>query len=370
VEDQDGSRILCFATQGTTHLDAERVRQLLALLAPEEYPFDHERKLRSALGLLRAVRRRRPELIVMEGTGAAGGLAVLALNALLGVPYIVSSGDAVAPYLGLRSRLAARIGACYERALCKRCSGYVGWSPYLVGRALTYGAPRAMTAPGWSSARAGVGAREATRERLGVPAETILVGLVGSLNWRRRVGYAYGAELVLAMRRVARADLAVCIIGEGSGRERLASLAAAQLGSKVLLPGRVPHEQIADYLAAFDVACLPQSVDGVGSFRYSIKLAEYLDAGLPIITGQIPAAYDLDEGYLWRLPGDAPWSATYVAALAALLGGLDRDQVAVKREAARDRRERPFDKAAQQRRMRDFVSDTLARVGASGAAGG
>jgi hypothetical protein len=362
LEDRDPRPILCFATQGSTHLDGERVRLLLAPLAPEEYPFDHARKLRSAVGLLRCVHRRRPKLIVMEGTGVAGGLALLLASAVLRVPFIVSSGDAVAPYLGLRSRLAGRIGGVYERTLCRRCAGYVGWSPYLVGRALTYGAPRAMTAPGWNEARPAAGARERVREQLGVGPDTILVGLVGSINWRARVGYAYGAELVLAMRRVAREDVAVCVVGDGSGRERLQALAAEQLGRRVLLPGRVAHEQVADYLAAFDVASLPQSVDRVGSFRYSIKVSEYLDAGLPIITGQIPAAYDLDAGYLWRLPGAAPWSETYVAALAELLQRLDAAAIARRREAARAWRARPFDKSEQQRRMSEFVRDTLARV--------
>jgi glycosyltransferase involved in cell wall biosynthesis len=219
-----------------------------------------------------------------------------------------------------------------------------------------------MTAPGWNEVRPATGARERVREQLGVGPDTILVGLVGSINWRARVGYAYGAELVLAVRRVRREDIAVCVVGEGSGRERLRALAAEQLGRRVLLPGRVARAQVADYLAAFDVASLPQSVDRVGSFRYSIKVSEYLDAGLPIITGQIPAAYDLDAGYLWRLPGAAPWSETYVAALAELLQGLDAAAIARRREAARAWRERPFDKSEQQRRMSEFVRDTLARV--------
>jgi glycosyltransferase involved in cell wall biosynthesis len=356
-----GGRVLCFATQGAAHLDGRRVRELLAPLSPEVFPFDHDHRVRSAIGLVAAVRRRRPELIVMEGTGVAGGLAVLFSKALLRVPFVVSSGDAVAPYLGLRSRVAARLGGVYERALCRRCAGYVGWSPYLVGRALTYGAPRAMTAPGWSDGRPAAGARESMRANLGVAPETLLVGLVGSLNWRARVGYAYGAELVLAMRLLTRRDVVACIVGDGSGRERLQKLAGEQLGSRILLPGRVEPGEVRRYLAAFDVASLPQSVDGVGSFRYSIKLSEYLDAGLPIITGQTPAAYDLDAGYLWRLPGAAPWSSAYVSALAELLEGLSADQIARRRQAALEWRARPFDKLAQQERMCAFVRDTLAR---------
>jgi glycosyltransferase involved in cell wall biosynthesis len=362
LEDASGPRILCFATQGHSHLEGQRVRELLALLSPEVYPFEHDRKVRSALGLLKAVRRRRPDLVVMEGTGVAGGLALMFLDAALGVPFIVSSGDAVAPYLALRSRLAGRLGGVYERALCRRCAGFVGWTPYLVGRALTYGAPRAMTAPGWSRGRPSDGARESIRARLGIAPEAIVVGLVGSLNWRARVGYAYGAELVLAMRRVTRPDVVVCIVGDGSGLQRLQTMAAEELGSRILLPGRVEREEVVDYLAAFDIASLPQSVDGVGSFRYTTKLSEYRDAGLPIITGQIPAAYDLDAGFLWRLAGSAPWSPTYVAALVELLQSLNADEIAGHRQAILAWREHPFDKLAQQRRTRDFVLDTLERV--------
>ena len=91
----------------------------------------------------------RPDLIVMEGTGTAGGLVLLAIRALLGIPYVVSSGDAVGPFLRLHSRALGVLGAVYERVLCRSCAGFVGWTPYLAGRALTLGAPRAMTAPGW-----------------------------------------------------------------------------------------------------------------------------------------------------------------------------------------------------------------------------
>lgn len=357
---EDRWRILCFATQGERHLDAERLRQLLAPLQPESYPFDRDSRVRSAAGLVKAVRARRPSLVVMEGTGIAGGLAVLLLDALLGVPFVVSSGDAVGPYLGLRSRMGALLGGLYERLLCRRCAGYVGWTPYLVGRALTFGAPRAMTAPGWTRDGAADGARDAVRARLGLPADALVVGLVGSLNWRARVGYVYGAELVRAIHQVKRRDAYVCIVGDGSGLARLREMAGEELDSRVLLPGRVAPEQVADYMAAFDVASLPQSVDGVGSFRYSTKLSEYLSAGLPIVTGQTPAAYDLDDGCLWRLPGAAPWSDEYVNALAALLEGLTPAEVSRRRQLALGRPADPFDKLAQQRRMSAFVEDLLA----------
>ena len=352
--------MVCFATQGHGHIEGERVRVLLESLAPVEFPFDRAHKLRSAIGLFKQVRARKPDLVVMEGTGTAGGLTLLLVKALLGVPFVFCSGDAVGPYLGLHSRLLGALGTLYERLLCRRCAGFVGWTPYLVGRALTYGAPRGMTAAGWTRNEPAPGSRERVRGALGVPDDTLLVGLVGSLHWNEKVGYVYGAELVQAIRKVQRRDVVVCIVGDGDGLGRLQELAGDDLGGRVLLPGRVAPEQVPDFLAAFDAGSLSQSVDRVGSFRYSTKLSEYVAAGLPVITGQTPLAYDLDEGYFWRLPGDLPWGPVYIDALAELLQALTAEEVARRRSALAASRSDRFERTLQQRRMRDFVADILA----------
>jgi hypothetical protein len=128
----------------------------------------------------------------------------------------------------------------------------------------------------------------------------------------------------------------------------------------VLLPGRVSPEEVPDYLAAFDLGSLSQSVDGVGSFRYTTKLSEYLAADLPIITGQTPLAYDLDGDFMWRLPGPAPWSETYIDALSELMEDVSTEEIARKREAVSQASSNAFDKHAQQRRMSEFVADILA----------
>jgi hypothetical protein len=52
----------------------------------------------------------------------------------------------------------------------------------------------------------------------------------------------------------------------------------------------VARDAVPDYLAAFDVASLPQSCDQIGAFRYTTKLPEYLAAKLPIVTGELPVA--------------------------------------------------------------------------------
>ena len=151
------------------------------------------------------------------------------------------------------------------------------------------------------------------------------------------------------------------IVGDGSGLERLKELAGPEYGKRILLPGWVPQEEVPAYFAAMDVASLPQSVDKVGSFRYTTKLAEYLAAGLPVITGEIPLAYDLDSGWLWRLPGSAPWNPTYVTSLARLIDALDNVEIA-ERSCAALRAARQFDRDTQVARVTAFISDLWADV--------
>jgi Glycosyl transferases group 1 len=294
----------------------------------------------------------------MEGTGWAGGLALM----LGGCRYVVSTGDAVGPFVAAHVPLLGPIFGLYERWLCRRSAGVIGWSPYLSGRALTFGAPRAMTAPGWAPGPLPVEdraqARAEVRERLGIPADALVFGIVGSLAWVRRAGYSYGQELARALALVNRPDAWALIVGDGSGKDRLDNLAREIPGGRCVLTGRVPREEVPRYLAAMDVASLPQSLDGVGMFRYTTKLAEYLAAGLPVVTGRLPMAYDLDTGWLWRLPGEAPWEARYVAALAGLIDRLGPEELAGKRQAVPlDPPE--FDRDRQVARVSQFIQEII-----------
>lgn len=360
LENPRTEAIVCFATQGSGSSDESRIRELLAPLSPTLVSVPRGRRHRDIVTLIRRLRDARPRLVVMEGTGVAGGVVVLLLRALRGTPYVVSSGDAVAPFLASIARPLGALGLGYEALLYRCSSGFIGWSPYLVGRALTFGAPRAMTAPNWAPNRGGDGA--AVRDRLGIAGDALVFGIVGSLNWTRRYGYCYGWELVKAAATLDRDDVRVLIVGDGNGRRQLEELAGPRLGHSILLPGAVARSEVGGYLDAMNVASLPQSVDGVGSFRYTTKISEYLAARLPIVTGQVPLAYDLDEGWMWRLPGDAPWDPRYVAALRALMSGIDRPAIEGRRPAATAAGSL-FDRDRQVREAVSFVLDVLAREG-------
>jgi hypothetical protein len=329
--------VLVFATQGHGGNDEARILALLKGVSPELFPFDRTRKFRMFWRLLSTIRRTKPDLVVMEGTGVAGGAALVLARLLFGRRYVVSSGDAVGPWVGGRVRLLGPVFGLYERILCRLASGFIGWTPYLVGRALTFGTRRAMTAAGWAPFHSAPEQRAADRVRmraaLGIPAENLVVGITGSLVWSGRYGYCYGWELVEAARRVRRSDATFLVIGDGNGRARLEARAKGLPAGRVVFTGRVPQADLPAYYAAMDVASLPQSVDRVGSFRYTTKLPEYLAMGLPVVTGETPLAYDFDGGWLWRLPGAAPWAAEYIAALAALIDGLDSKELAAKQVA-------------------------------------
>ena len=99
----------------------------------------------------------------------------------------------------------------------------------------------------------------------------------------------------------------------------------------------------------------------MGSFRFTTKISEYLAAGLPMVTGEVPMGYDLDDGWVWRIPGDAPWEERYVRGLADLLDRLTPLELAEKRHVVPA--DHPtFDREKQIRRVTAFVADLLTRT--------
>ena len=136
------ARVLVFSTLGHGSNDEARIRDLLRDVGCELFPFDRARKVRMFRRLLLEMGRIRPDLVVMEGTGLAGGAVLILARALFGQRYLVSSGDAVGPWVGMRFRLLGPVFGLYERVLCRLAAGFIGWTPYIVGRALTFGTPR------------------------------------------------------------------------------------------------------------------------------------------------------------------------------------------------------------------------------------
>ena len=91
-------KIFALATKGTGTNEEDRLRTLMSALDVEFVRFDKSKKRRSAVEFLKTLWHERPDLVVMEGTGIAGGVSVLLARILFGTRFVVSSGDAVAPF--------------------------------------------------------------------------------------------------------------------------------------------------------------------------------------------------------------------------------------------------------------------------------
>lgn len=354
-------RILFFSTKGFGSNEDDRMKTLLSRLDAQHFHFDPssvKAKCRSFLGILSSLRKERPDVVVMEGSGLAGGAALLVARMLYRVPFVVSSGDAVAPFLSARLPLLTPAFSIYEKCLYRFSNGFIGWTPYLVGRALTMGAPRAMTAEHWNffsrSPEQLAQARAKIRTRYNIPADAIVIGIVGSLAWNERYQYCYGMELVKAAKRTDRKNLFYVIAGDGEGLGHLKK--EAQGMTNVLFTGRVPLDEVPDVLACFDIGSLPQSLDRVGSFRYTTKISEYKAAALPIITCKVPMAYDLDGGWFWRLSGKNPWGEEFISALSGFLATLTTEEILRKKNSLNNDL-KGFDREAQISRVSDFLTE-------------
>ncbi|CAG7632695.1 glycosyltransferase [Paenibacillus allorhizosphaerae] len=362
AEHDSNYKIIGFATQGSNGDDEHRLKSLLSQVPATYYPFERNKKHQNFWRILKKIVREKPNLVVMEGTGLFGGMALILGNLFAGVPYIVSSGDAVGPFIAKKQPVLGPLFLLYEKWLYRRSIGFIGWTPYLAGRAMSYGSKYAMTAAGWApfehSDEELKRFRTQIRAQYGIPDHHIVVGIVGSLNWIERIGYSYGYELVQAARRVKRDDITFMIVGDGSGKAKLEQLAGDASGRNVIFTGRVPRDQVPMYLSAFDMASLPQSIDQVGNFRYTTKISEYLSVGLPILAGTLPMTYDLCGDWVYRIYGDTPWSETYIRSLNMFLENITREEIDLKSKQI-PKRLPVFEKEPQIRAVREFITDVL-----------
>ena len=144
---------------------------------------------------------------------------------------------------------------------------------------------------------------------------------VGRLEERKGFPIAIQAFGKLAARY---ADLRLLVIGDGSERDAVQTLAPAAR-TRVDMLGRVDDDRLASYLKAADVYIGPAT----GGESFGIVLAEAMAAGLPIVASDIPGYRDVARDGVEAVlvtPGDPDALVTGVAkvledpALAKALG--------------------------------------------------
>ncbi len=361
-------KILVLNPKGAGDLHELRARRLTRDLDAEITFYNVDRRLSypAAIRALSAVvRSRHWDLIYQESTGIIGGSNLIQAAQARQQRFIVSSGDPIGGFF--RVTKGPAVGAffeAYERLLYRSCAGFVGWTPYLTGAALTLGAKRAVTVEGAVDLETFMpypaAERKTAKERFGLNPSHLVCGVVGSLRWTPRQSYCYGLELVETLKLLKRTNVSLLIVGDGTGKSILEQRVPEHMRSRVVFTGRLPEADVVTAMNALDIGFITQTLDALGNFRLTTKLPEYLACGLPVAMSPVPGFYDYASAAGWALPAWHPASAEFHQACAAWLEDLSRDDIAEKTKQARPTAQTYFDYNMLSRRFELFVDDLLA----------
>jgi phosphatidylinositol alpha-mannosyltransferase len=144
-----------------------------------------------------------------------------------------------------------------------------------------------------------------------IDASRPLLLFVGRLEPRKGLDVLIRAWLRL---RARRPEVRLCVMGEGSERDRCQQMIPPSLRPDVLFVGAVAEAEKARYHASADVYVAPNT----GGESFGIVLLEAMSAGLPVVASDIPGFRSvMTDGREGRLvaPGDAPALATALDAL-------------------------------------------------------
>lgn len=131
------------------------------------------------------------------------------------------------------------------------------------------------------------------REKLTIPPDTLVVGVVGNIHWSAERSFAYGLDVIDAIAPLSRRKVHALIVGDGSGLAHLRQRAASHGLANVHFVGRVPHEAVPACIAAMDVCVSTQSRDVIGEGRTTAKLPEYLACDRFVISTAVGSAAEM-----------------------------------------------------------------------------
>ncbi len=363
-------KVLCVNAAGKGDLHELRARRLSSNLDAEVTFYNVDKSV-SASGASRSLWNMlcsdRWDLVYQESSGLIGGLNMVRASRSREQPFIISTGDPISGYYHVtRGPVHGTLFGLFERLLYRSCTGFIGWTPYLTGRAMTLGAKRGVTIEGavdlqlfQPSARA---EQLAVRSRYHIPPDHLVCGVIGSLNWRPRHSYCYGLELVETLKLLRRKDMTIIVVGDGTGRPILERSVPAELRSRAIFTGRVDPMEVPALLGAMDVGFITQTLDALGNFRLTTKLPEYLACGVPVAMSPVPGFFDYAARAGWALPALHPADSLFHRQCAQWLDGLCWEAVRDRASRARQVAAQSFDYNVMIDRFRLFVAAITSHV--------
>lgn len=320
--------------------NAVRVRELFRDLAQRHtvtYLYrEDERRLASARRFCRDAVATRPDVVWVEGMGYTGILGGLAAKAAIRSRFILSTGDAA--YAFARANMGAakaQVVRAMELTALRVSDAIVVWGPYHKTLLEGQGYRNVHWIPG------GVDTTlfrpmdvHDLRARLGLDG-ALSIGVVGSINWNRRLEYSYGRDLLEVLRLLPDAPVKGVVVGEGDGVPFLRTLAERYgLGDRVVFAGWVDHEELPRYVNAMDVCLSTQSNDLVGEVRVTAKVPEYLACGRYVIASAVGGAKEFVAGCGRVIPCTGVLDPAYLAGVADEIKRILADRTILERGRA------------------------------------
>lgn len=288
----------------------------------------------------------RPDVVMLNLPSAEYGATPLLVTRRLGVPvvglmHISGTMDRLGFRLGsIRTALARRAVSRLDRVLLLSDSAWRTyadlWNPEsTTAEVIRLPAPKVTSTDSASA-----------RDRLGLPAEKKLVGIIGRISVKQKGHDTF----VQAARLLAesRDDLEFVVVGDGRDREPVKDLVAeAGLRDQFHFTGQVSDVGVA--LSALDAIAMPSRFEGL-----PLTALEALSAGVPGVVSAVDGLCDVWPAE-WRVqPDDPDGLADSLARLIDGGPGAGEELVALGRQMMKNR---TSDDAADQ------VAESLEAVG-------
>jgi glycosyltransferase involved in cell wall biosynthesis len=316
----------------------ERARAFATRLGNEfliDLVFREGNRALATLQMFRAISRLRPRLVYVFDMSFAGVAAGIAHRALFRSKLIIDTGDAI--YELARSMGRGAIGLALTRLLqwaSFRFADVIVTRGSFHAELLAKRGLKAVWIPdGVDLAQFTPREQPQLRIKLAFDGK-LVVGLIGTSRWSERLQMCYGWELVEVVNILRDQPVLGVLIGDGSGLPRLrARCKEYGIEDKVLFLGRLPFDQLPDYLAVFDVCLSTQTNDLVGQVRTTGKLPLYLACDRLVLASNVGEAKKiLPNDMLIEFEGSR--DIRYPARLAERIASLLRNRAALNQAGA------------------------------------
>ena len=236
--------------------------------------------------LLSAIRAFQPD-VVYERYSLHHAAGVAAARAA-GVPIVLEVNAPLAEERSAHGGLAfPRLARKVESAIWSSATAIITVSTPLADSIVAAGVPRENILVLHNAVRREFFAAERNgqkvRERWGIKPGEVVCGFTG---WFRPWHGLEGFLEAFADAGLAGAGAKVMLVGEGKALPALQEIVARRgLGGSVIFTGAVGRDDIADHVAAFDVALQPLAT----AYASPMKIFEYLALGKPVVAAATPA---------------------------------------------------------------------------------